>query len=164
MKRILFVVACVAAAGILSSCGDSATKTNTVIVHGVDTAVSLIEKIGGAIQSDNYDEAQACLDSLTSHVATSVAAIEKLDNKSATEYKQAALDLLNAVSAEGISTYSKAIEFYKWYESTTEDKEGVTDGEVIDAVNDFIDKGEALQTQVKQAQVVFAAKNNMQLQ
>jgi hypothetical protein len=164
MKRFLFVLACIAVTGILSSCGDSATKTNNVIVHGVDRAVTLTEKVGMSIQHDNYDEAKACLDSLAPHIATSIAAIEKLNNQSATEYKQAALDLLNAISAEGIPVYTKAIEFYKWYESTTEDKEGVTDSDVIDAINDFIDKGGVLQTQVKQTQVAFAAKNNMQLQ
>jgi hypothetical protein len=157
MKKIFF--ACMFAAVLLTSCGgDSAVKVNETIVAGVDGSVTLLEKAGTYIGADQYDEAKAYLDSTSIHVTAAIEAIEKLENKSAVEFKQAALDLLRQISTEGIPAYKQAIDIYL---TDSEDQDDYNRANAL--INDFIDKVQKSQTAVQQIQVAFAAKNNVQL-
>jgi hypothetical protein len=160
MKKILFLCACVLAGGLSSCGGDSVERVNAVIVNRVDTAVELAEKVTGFVQDDEYDQALLYVDSVSLHVTKSIADIEKLDNKSATEFKQAALDLLNLIATEGIPIYTRVIALYVAFEET--DDEAQAD-EAQTLFNDFIDKAQASQGKVEKAQVAFAKANNMQL-
>lgn len=147
------------AAVFLTSCGgDSAVKVNETIVAGVDGSFAILDKATGYIQADQYDDAKAHLDSASVYVTAAVGAIEKLENKSAVDFKQSALDLLKLISTEGIPAYKQAIDIYL---SDTEEQDDYN--RATGLINDFIDKVQKSQTNVQQIQVAFAAKNNVRL-
>jgi hypothetical protein len=136
MMKKTFFMALVCGISLLFSCGDgdSAEKVNKVITDRVDKTVRLLENAGNYILADNYNVAQACLDSISMYVSTASLTIGRLNSRSGESFKQSALNLLTMIAADGVPTYTRAIEIYR----------SATDNAQMDVanklINDFIDR------------------------
>ena len=142
----------------LSSCGGhSAEYANEVIVEKADKVIELMDKAFDYIDDDEYDNAQAYLDSVINHVTTSEPIIAALNNKSAEKLQQATLEYLTLFKA-GVADYKQAIEIYK----TAEDDEQME--KANDLINNFIEKADAKLSEMQELQIAFAKENNIILE
>ncbi len=155
MKKMLFALVC--AVVMFSSCGDDAGKVNDVIVGRVDAIQETVQKVTNFVQGEKYDDAKAYLDSLSVQTTKATEIIGKLDNKSAADFKQSALDFVSMVGAETAPVFNQAIGLLQ------------TDGgssqanEAIDMINNFIDKVQKQHDVLSEKQKEFADKNNITL-
>ena len=156
MKKGFFSALLLSAIVFLSSCGDSAGYVNEVLVAKSDKVVDLMEKAGGYIQDDEYDNAVAYLDSVSIYIETSKPLISALKNKSAEAFQKATLEYMD-LFAEGTVDYKKAIELYK----TAEDNDQMEQANNL--INNFVDKTQAKLTEMQGIQEEFAKANGITL-
>ena len=155
-KKSLFVVALSAIVLLMASCGDSATSVNQIIVGKMDKAVDMMNEVADFVDADEYDQALTKLGEITTYVAESKEAISKLDNASAKDFIQGAVEYLDVVN-EGIASYKQAIELYQIGESNAEMRQA------NDLINDFIEKAGDKYEEVSKVQTAFANANGITL-
>lgn len=111
MKKIIFLLFTVAL--IFSACGDNADKVNKGIIVEVEKVNAAMELISQNISADEYALAKSNIDSLSTQVASSIAAIGLLNNKKAGTYKQAAIDYISFLGKEGATAFAKSMEIFE---------------------------------------------------
>jgi polyhydroxyalkanoate synthesis regulator phasin len=111
MKKIIFSLLSVVL--VLASCGDSARDVNKVIMTQLQEVADKMEIISHNISEDDYDGANASIDSLTAKVNEAEKVIAALSNRKAAAYRQSALEYLAYIKQDAASTFGKAIDMFK---------------------------------------------------
>ena len=153
MRKSILSALLVSAVVLLSSCGDSATKVNDILVEKSDKVVELMEIAGQYIQTDDYDNALAYLDSVSVFTTEAVPVISALKNKSAEKLQKATVEYMELFNS-GVASYKQAIELYQ----TAEDNDQMDVANNL--VNDFIEKTQVKLTEMQEIQAEFAKSNN----